>query len=94
VSDALEILSGGGLIWFDGLLLSLDHELGCGLVLFLDSWSCARQEVKLRGSNLLIISIAAPVLGSNLEPCTYMHQLSLRTFLSERLRQFGEFMQR
>jgi hypothetical protein len=27
VSDALEILSSGGLVRFDGLLLGLDHEL-------------------------------------------------------------------
>ena len=27
MSDALEILSSGGLVRFDGLLLSLDHEL-------------------------------------------------------------------
>jgi hypothetical protein len=66
VSDELEILSSGGLVRFDGLLLTLDHYEFLPWVRLV-SWGCARQKHN-RG------------FGSwdqNWRPCRYAHRTLL-----------------
>ena len=68
MSDALEILSSGGLVRFDGLLLSLDHEL----------WPWARAVscfVELcKTEAIFIISSAVSVLGIKTGDLASMHR--------------------
>ncbi len=73
MSDALEILSSGGLVRFDGLLLSLDHEL----------WPWARAvscfvglcKTEAPGKYyIFIISSAVSVLGITTGDLASMHR--------------------
>jgi hypothetical protein len=73
VSDALEIMSSGGLVRFDGLLLRLDHELWpwAGAVSSFVGLLCKTEaQVKF----LFIILIAASVLGIKTGVLTGMHR--------------------
>ena len=79
MSDALEILSSGGLVRFDGLLLSLDHELWpwAGAV------SCFVGLCKTEAPGKVYIHHIKRGFGSrdkNWGPCKYA-QMSLRTLL-------------
>ena len=72
MSDALEILSSGGLVRFDGFLLSLDHEL----------WPRARAvscfvelcKTEAPGKYIFIISSAVSVLGIKTGDLASMHR--------------------
>ena len=74
MSDALEILSSGGLVRFDGLLLSLDHELWpwAGAV------SCfvglCKTEAPGKYIYIFIISSAVSVLGIKTGDLASMHR--------------------
>ena len=74
MSDALEILSSGGLVRFDGLLLSLDHELW----LWAGAVSCfvglCKTEAPGKVYYIFIISRAVSVLGIKTGDLASMHR--------------------
>jgi hypothetical protein len=74
VSDALEILSSGGLIRLDGLLLSLDHRLWPWARAVSCFVGLCKTEALGKVYNIFIISSAVSALGIKTGDLASMHR--------------------